>query len=362
LRNEKNAFQFQLLSKAEGVIGRIRNVVKEGRTPKINEYILTREKKVLVLDMDTRWGSIYMMVDRLIEVKSSVQELAGIGNKNLFLTNAQWEQAEELRDILQKAFEVTKKLQFDNITPGYFYKKWSGLRLCYENNDSLLATEIAKAMKKREADLLDNGLLLAAVSLDVNSMDMLPVDSADKAMQTITSLALRIQGLEEDDPKQTITDDDDDDAMSSSSEDSATDSDEEMRVLRKKQRRTCASFSFSRSVEVAAGRAGNGNNTKGPDVTVKQKTITGVKAAIDKLMNQRMTLKKTKKDLVTLINEDYPEELKELALLLCTMPVTQVSVERLFSALKIFKRDERSRLKEDILNALLLLKANSLDG
>jgi bifunctional polynucleotide phosphatase/kinase len=359
LRNEKNAFQFQLLSKAEGVIGRIRNVVKEGRTPKINEFILAREKKVLVLDMDTRWGSIYMMVDRLIEVKSSVQELAGIGNKNLFLTNAQWEQAEELRDILQKAFEVTKKLQFDNITPGYFYKKWSGLRLCYENNDSLLATEIAKAMKKREADLLDNGLLLAAVSLDVNSMDMLPVDSADKAMQTITSLALRIQGLEEDDPKQTITDDDDDDAMSSSSEDSATDSDEEMRVLRKKQRRTCASFSFSRSVEVAAGRAGN---TKGPDVTVKQQTITGVKAAIEKLMNQRMTLKKTKKDLLTLINEDYPEELKELALLLCTMPVTQVSVERLFSALKIFKRDERSRLKEDILNALLLLKANSLDG
>ncbi len=61
-----------------------------------------------MLDMDTRWGSIYLMVDRLIEVKSSVQELAGFGNKNLFLTNAQWEQADELRDILQKAFEVTK--------------------------------------------------------------------------------------------------------------------------------------------------------------------------------------------------------------------------------------------------------------
>ena len=68
-----------------------------------------------MLDMDTRWGSIYLMVDRLIEVKSSVQELAGVGNKNLFLTNAQWEQAEELRDILQRAFEVTKKLQFDDI-------------------------------------------------------------------------------------------------------------------------------------------------------------------------------------------------------------------------------------------------------
>ncbi len=163
----KKNISVSTLSKAEGVIGRIRNVVKEGRTPKINEFILAREKKVLVLDKDTRWGSIFLMVDRLIEVKSSVQELAGVGNKNLFLTNAQWEQAEELRDILQRAFEVTKKLQFDDITPGYFYKKWSGLGLCYENNDSLLATEIAKSMKKREADLLNNGLLLAAVCLDV---------------------------------------------------------------------------------------------------------------------------------------------------------------------------------------------------
>jgi hypothetical protein len=298
--------------------------------------------------MDTRWGSIYLMVDRLIEVKSTVQGLAAIGNKNLFLTNAQWEQAEELRDILQRAFEVTKKLQFDDITPGYFYKKWSGLRLCYENNDSLLATEIAKSMKKREAGLLNNGLLLAAVCLDVTSMEMLPMESAEKAIQTITSLALRIQGLDEDNSKQTITDDDDDDAMSSS-EDSATDSDEEMRVLRKKQRRTCASFS-SRPGEKLSETA-----------SPAAQTITGVKAAIEKLKNQRIALKKTKKDLLTLINEDYPEELKEVALLLCTMPVTQVSVERLFSALKIFKRDQRSRLKEDILNALLLLKANSLN-
>jgi len=62
--------------------------------------------------MDTRWGSIYLMVDRLIEVKSSVQELAGFGNKNLFLTNAQWEKAEELRDILQKAFETVFRIRF----------------------------------------------------------------------------------------------------------------------------------------------------------------------------------------------------------------------------------------------------------
>ena len=41
------------------------------------------------------------------------------------------------------------------------------------------------------------------------------------------------------------------------------------------------------------------------------------------------------------------------------MPPTQVSVERLFSALKLQKSDLRSRIKADALDALLLLKANS---
>ena len=38
-------------SSAETVIGRIRNVVKEGRTPKISEIIKKRTKKFLLLDI-----------------------------------------------------------------------------------------------------------------------------------------------------------------------------------------------------------------------------------------------------------------------------------------------------------------------
>ena len=69
-------------------------------------------------------------------------------------------------------------------------------------------------------------------------------------------------------------------------------------------------------------------------------------------------LRRLKKPLETLIKEDYPEELREVALLLRAMPVTQVSVERLFSALRLLKSERRSRLKEDVLKAILVLKAN----
>ena len=51
--------------------------------------------------------------------------------------------------------------------------------------------------------------------------------------------------------------------------------------------------------------------------------------------------------------------IKEVARLLQAMPPTQVSVERLFSALKLQKSDLRNRIKADALDALLLLKASS---
>ena len=74
------------------------------------------------------------------------------------------------------------------------------------------------------------------------------------------------------------------------------------------------------------------------------------------------TLKESRKELKKLSDpiSQYPDVLKDAARLLRAMPPTQVSVERLFSALKIFKSDLRSCLKSDILNALLLLKANMI--
>ena len=366
-------------SSAETVIGRIRNVVKEGRTPKISEIIKKRTKKFLLLDMDTRWGSTFMMLDRLIELKAAVQEIGNCGNRAMVMTDSQWKEAEQLRDLLQKAFEVTKKLQYADITPGYFYRKWSGLQLFYNDYGSLLAKEIAKSMKKGETDLLNSGLLLAAVLLDVYNLELLPLSSVEKGKETVSNLTLRMKGLET--PAQILNDNDG--WSTCSGED--TDSDKDMRKARKKKKidsperlpsnedeelpepggtdtafASPAAAAPRPSTPAAAPRprtpAGSAEKRKSPDV--KTQIITGVHAGIKKLLEQRTALKKTKKDLLTLIKEDYPAKLKDVALLLYAKPVTQVSVERLFSALKIFKSDRRSQLKEDILNACLLLKAN----
>ena len=129
-------------SRAETVIGRARNVVKEARTrwgksseggPRKSWYWTW-----------TRGGVyIYLMLDRLIELKNTIEEMADCGNQELSMNQAQWQQTFDLRDLLQRAYEMTQKLQYSNCSPGYLYRKWSLLRLFYENQGSLLAEEIA---------------------------------------------------------------------------------------------------------------------------------------------------------------------------------------------------------------------------
>ena len=76
-------------------------------------------------------------------------------------------------------------------------------------------------------------------------------------------------------------------------------------------------------------------------------------AALNTIKDNRKELKKMKDPI-----EAYPTVIQEAARLLRGMPPTQVSVERLFSALKLQKSDLRNRIKADVLDALLLLKSN----
>jgi len=87
-----------------------------------------------------------------------------------------------------------------------------------------------------------------------------------------------------------------------------------------------------------------------------------IEEAMASLAQRRAILKKIKLPLPKLIVQEYPKELREVALILAALPPTQVSVERLFSSLKILKSDLKNRVGEKLLNAKLFLRANSNMG
>jgi hypothetical protein len=172
-------------------------VATEARNPKINE-IMKRENKVgAVLDMETRWGSTFLMIDRMLRQRNTIDELGLVGNRKLQLTKSQWQQIQELRDMLYKCFLVTKKMQLEDLTPGYFFRKWTGLVLVVEDHGGLIATKIMESMKRREAELFGSSVFLAAVLADVFNMNLLSTDQKEVATEALIDLILRLKGLDE---------------------------------------------------------------------------------------------------------------------------------------------------------------------
>jgi hypothetical protein len=95
----------------------------------------------------------------------------------------------------RKSYLVTKKLQLDDLTPGYFYQKWKGLRDVFQLHDSIIAGEILRSMKKREAELL-SPTFLAAIYLDASNMDKLTAEQKDVAEAAVLQLVLKMRSLE----------------------------------------------------------------------------------------------------------------------------------------------------------------------
>ena len=54
----------------------------------------------------------------------------------------------------------------------------------------------------------------------------------------------------------------------------------------------------------------------------------------------------------------YPTILQKVSFTVTALPPTQVTVERLFSALRIIRSDLRASMKEDLLEAILFLRTN----
>ena len=70
--------------------------------------------------------------------------------------------------------------------------------------------------------------------------------------------------------------------------------------------------------------------------------------------------RKSKTSLQEII-KGYPEIIREVALNVIAIPPTQVSVERLFSVLKLMKTDLRASMKEDLVEAMLFLRTYNIE-
>ena len=142
------------------LISKIRRVVVAARSPKIDAILMRKANKGAILYQATRWGSTYLMLERLLELKPA---LIDIVHPDVSLSDTPWNEVKQLEGLLRHPFLSTKQLQAGDLTPGSFFKEWKKFIFKFFQIGGILADAWKTSMECREKILLDNNVLLAAV-------------------------------------------------------------------------------------------------------------------------------------------------------------------------------------------------------
>lgn len=318
------------------VVSRIRQIVIAARAPKVDSVLKRRAGKGAVIDQATRWGSTYLMIQRLLELKHILEDMA---NPNVTMTEHQWEEVMGLEHILKFPYVVTKRLQETSLTPGIFYKEWRNLTYKLGQTGGMFAESIKFSMERREKTLMNNDVLLSAIFVDPKYRILLNEEQLQRAREALCEIAIQMRGIEEstDNVHAEVP------QLSSHSDSGTDDSDFEKRLdIKEKTKR--------RRIESSSDCC-----EKGP-MTYIEKFKIEFSDALSKIEKIDRTSKIGVKEAIPI----YPEIAQDVAWVLTALPTTQVSVERLFSGLRFIKSDLRASMKEDLVEAILFLRTNSV--
>lgn len=361
----------RLVSKAAQAMAKIR------RTTFLRRLAATEVEKLLkpVLSQKTRWSSTYNMIKRLITYETFCKKYAGEKDcQALNISGSDWKRLHELVKILKPTEEFTRKLQYQNMTVPDCVHYWLTMKTSLdeiekESTSPRMVRTLLKYINQREKKVFGNSFAQAGFYLGGQLQFSLDKQQSDKAKQVIQMIALKRFDIAN--PGLAIQDEESDNSESQSAQSlNETQDGDEAEVLQPPQ----------------------------PKLTPLQMIILKAKEARMKVQSEqqlekevevtKVDPKQARKDYVAQLHQQfriYEEEMlakEELqvkpdsikywkenvwkfpilaptALDLISCPMTEVSVERLFSHLAYILSPLRSCLSADILQDIIFLRVNN---
>lgn len=244
--------------------------------------------------------------------------------KNYLLSEEEWIFVEQLLCILRPFYEFTIKLQSEDCTLSDFYGYW--MAIIYKLKNLIYQTEFIAKLKHQmdsyKNQLLNNPVLVSAVYLDPRYQRSLTSDKRDLAVFYLTGLFGKVTSLE-----------------------SNGTTDQQIHNLQ-----TDDSFvAFLDSLGSRSNRIEQIDQETAERITMLLKKIDGFQVN-SHILSATEYWKK---------NKILHPEIFNLAKIIFAVPPTQTSVERAFSAFAIILTPRRSRLSDDVLQNILLVRLNS---
>ena len=326
------------LPNCDKLLTKTRHIVTKLLSPNILSLLEKRGKKRPILDMTTRWASTYLMIKRLLELRESIGELSLL-SPELHISLAMWSSLDDIGSVLEMPYSVTVNLQAESLTPGAFLKEWCALKRILHKRETRLAEEIVSSMEKREEALLRNKLFLAGVFVDSRYQILLTPQQMENAKIGIHEITLKNYHCSRSVSKLTSSSIESEkvpDCVASHNQSSTSEDDE-----------------FERELDLIEQRRSSSMRSNANDVL--NKTTQELNKNIEKMIEIGQLKGETVWDVI----KQLEEPLLTTAKILSAMPVTQVSVERLFSSMKFILSDQRLSMTQELLESILYLRANA---
>ena len=146
--------------RTEKFLTQLRKLAQHLRSPHTDEILKRRANKGMLIDMPTRWGSTFLMLHRLEDLKCFVQ---GLGLYKSYLIESEWTEVKMVVKALQISHAATIYFQKQDLTPGECLLHWREVMFKLEKLDNNLASALATALQLRQEFLLRKEAFLAAV-------------------------------------------------------------------------------------------------------------------------------------------------------------------------------------------------------
>ncbi|XP_065321217.1 uncharacterized protein LOC135928689 [Gordionus sp. m RMFG-2023] len=310
------------LSPIVETIAKARSLNLKLRHPTYQKLLKNMKLPKPVLDCH-RWHSTHDMLERLILLKPNIEDF--FTEQSDYLLTEDWKEIITIVEILKPLKIVTKQFQSEQLTLTDFYAAW--LRCCIEleKNPNHFAQLLYSCLKNREERFIKNEILLAAIYLDPRYKVLLSDDDKICAKKHLVNLWRRIKSL----TTPILSDDISSDEVIEQEDDL-----EKLIQLKERQEKI-----FKR----------------GP--TIAEKSIGTIITRFSDY--KRLDKKENILHFWESAKLEHPE-LYILSKILFAVPATQVSVERSFSHLKFILSPHRSRMSEQLLEDIMLIRLNKI--
>lgn len=293
-----------------------------------------------VLDVATRWNSSYNMLRRLLELKDFCQEIEDT-NSDMKLSDSVWEGIADLCHALETFNDITIKIQHEQLTISDFYGQWLRCKKKIESINSTFSKKLLAYMIKREDKILKNEVLISCVLLDPRYSFLLTPDEKNVGKRHLNKLHYVINNIKNGENK------------TNSENDTVVIPDDDVEEINLDE------FETMLEREEKAIRA---NSNQSSFLTSSQTQTNNIESIINDYIENIGKTPRLQSSANILeywnLNKNSKPELYQLSQILMAVPATQVSVERLFSNLAFIYNPLRSRLSENVLEAIILIRSN----